>query len=69
MSSFLTPGYDRMGQALDEQSSIIMNECQAYDEAATKEEERVESIKGALSKLANNINVDSSVSEDHAVEW
>ena len=58
-----------MGQALDEQSSIIMNECQAYDEAATKEEERVESIKGALSKLANNINVDSSVSEDHAVEW
>lgn len=58
-----------MGQALDEQSSMLMDDCRAYDEAASKEEERVDSIKGALSKLANNINADSSVSEDYAVEW
>lgn len=59
----------RITEALDEQSSILMNECRIYDEAATREEERVDSIKGALSKLANNFNMDSAVDEENAVEW
>jgi hypothetical protein len=46
-----------------------MSECRTYDEAATREEERVDSITGALSKLANNFNVDSAVDEENAVEW
>ena len=46
-----------------------MNECKVYDEAASKEEERVDSIRGALSKLANNINLESNIDEENAVEW
>jgi hypothetical protein len=59
----------RIGQALDDQSALITNECRTYNEAATREEERVDSIRGALSKLANNINVDSLIDEENAVEW
>ena len=59
----------RIEQVLDEQSALLMNECKVYDEAASKEEERVDSIRGALSKLANTINLDSTIDEDNAVEW
>ena len=59
----------RIEQVLDEQSAILMNECKVYDEAASKEEERVDSIRGALSKLANNINLESTIDEENAVEW
>lgn len=48
---------------------MIINECRAYDAAATREEERVDSIKKALSKLAKNITTDSSINEGNAVEW
>ena len=59
----------RIEHVLDEQSALLMNECKVYDEAASKEEERVDSIRGALSKLANTINLDSTIDEDNAVEW
>ena len=36
----------RIEQVLDEQSAILMNECKVYDEAASKEEERADSIRG-----------------------
>lgn len=59
----------RIGKAIDEYSALSMSECRTYDAAAIREEERVDSIKTALSKLANNINPNINSDEGDAVEW
>eukprot|EP00804_Cyclotella_cryptica_P009319 CCRYP_008987-RA/>CCRYP_008987-RA protein AED:0.05 eAED:0.05 QI:276/1/1/1/0.5/0.4/5/79/477 len=60
---------DRVGRALDEHSSLLLDECLSYDEVASSEEQRVESIRRALSGLVDNTNLDCAVDEGNAVEW
>ena len=59
----------RVGRALDEQSSLLLDECLSYDEAAGSEEQRVESIRRALSGLVDNSSVDGDADERSVVEW
>jgi hypothetical protein len=59
----------RLGRALEEHSSLLLDECLSYDEAACNEEQRAESIRRALSGLVDTSNLDCTVDEENAVEW
>jgi hypothetical protein len=58
----------RIGHALDEQSSLLLDECLSYDDAASREEERVDSIRRALAGLMQNVSLDGSTDEG-STEW
>ena len=54
---------------MDEHSSLILDECLSYDDAACREEQRVESIRRALAGVVDHANLDCALDEGNAVEW